>query len=103
MRLIRRILLLLLVVVTVLVAVVAYRTATYMPSGGKLTTAVALAPVLRIDGAIAAQHLAEAIRFRTVSHQDPKDNEWPEWDRLHAWLAATYPGTHAVMSREEVV
>jgi len=102
MSLTRRVLIILLVVITALVAVVAYRTATYTPPTGDSTSPVELAPAVRIDGAIAAKHLAEAVRFRTVSHQDAKDNDWAEWDRLHAWLAATYPAAHAAMTRELV-
>mgnify|MGYP006386968859 FL=1 len=102
MSLTRRILLVLLVVITALVAVVAYRTATYSPLAGDLQSPVELAPAVRIDGALAAQHLAEAVRFRTVSHQDATDNDWAEWDRLHAWLAATYPAAHTAMTRDVV-
>ena len=102
MRLTRRILVALLVVITALVAVIAYRTATYSPLAGDSTSPVELAPAVRIDRARAAQHLAEAVRFRTVSHQDATDNDWVEWDRLHAWLAATYPAAHAAMTREAV-
>ncbi len=102
MNLARRVLIVLLVVIAALVAVVAYRTATYTPPTGELATAVDLAPVVRIDGTLAARHLAEAVRFRTVSHQDAQDNDWAEWDRLHAWLAATYPAAHAAMTREVV-
>jgi carboxypeptidase PM20D1 len=102
MSLTRRVLIVLLVVITALVAVVAYRTATYTPPTGELTSPVELAPAVHIDGATAAKHLAEAVRFRTVSHQDAKDNDWAEWDRLHAWLAATYPAAHAAMTRELV-
>jgi len=102
MSLTRRVLIILLVVITALVAVVAYRTATYTPLAGDSSSPVELAPAVRIDGATAAQHLAEAVRFRTVSHQDAKDNDWAEWDRLHAWLAATYPAAHAAMTRELV-
>ena len=35
--------------------------------------------------------IAEAVRFRTVSHQDAADNDVGEWDRLHDWLQSTYP------------
>ena len=59
MSLTRRVLVILLVVITALVAVVAYRTATYMPLAGDSSSPVELAPAVRIDGAIAAQHLAE--------------------------------------------
>ncbi|PKP97723.1 MAG: peptidase M20, partial [Alphaproteobacteria bacterium HGW-Alphaproteobacteria-13] len=44
-------------------------------------------------------HLSAAVQIRTVSHQDAADNETGEWDRLHAWLSATYPATHAAMER----
>jgi carboxypeptidase PM20D1 len=99
---IRRVLLLLLAVMAALVAVVAYRTVTYTPPTGKPAARASAAPVVRIDSAIAAQHLAEAVRIRTVSHQDPQDNDWAEWDRLHEWLAATYPATHAALGRDVI-
>ena len=102
MSLPRRVLVVLLVVIAALVAVIAYRTATYTPPTGERATPVDLAPVVRIDATLAARHLAEAVRFRTVSHQDAQDNDWTEWDRLHAWLAATYPAVHAAMTREVV-
>ena len=102
MSLARRVLIVLLVVITALVAVVAYRTATYSPLAGDLQSPVELAPAVRIDGALAAKHLAEAVRFRTISHQDAKDNDSAEWDRLHAWLAATYPAAHTAMTSERV-
>jgi carboxypeptidase PM20D1 len=98
----RRILLVLLVAITALVAVVAYRTATYSPLAGELQSPVELAPATPIDDALAARHLAEAVRFRTVSHQDAKHNDWAEWDRLHAWLAATYPAAHTALTRDAV-
>eukprot|EP01030_Chromulinospumella_sphaerica_P024057 gene24056-24118_t len=50
--------------------------------------------------ALAAQHLSQAVQIRTVSNQDKADNQWAEWDRLHAWLATTYPAAHAAMTRE---
>ena len=102
MSLPRRVLVVLLVVIAALVAVIAYRTATYTPPTGERATPVDLAPVVRIDATLAARHLAEAVRFRTVSHQDAQENDWAEWDRLHAWLAATYPAVHAAMTREVV-
>ena len=44
--------------------------------------------------------LSEAVRFRTVSHQDAAQNDVSEWDRFHAWLQETYPAAHAAMTRE---
>ncbi len=102
MNLVRRVLIVLLLALVALVAIVAYRTATFAPASGSRAAAVELAPAVAIDGAVAAQRLAQAVRFRTVSHQDPQDNDWTEWNRLHEWLAATYPAAHAAMSREVV-
>lgn len=62
----------------------------------------AVVAVDAIDGARAAQRLGEAIRFRTVTHQDPAQDALGEWQRLHDWLAATYPATHAALQRERV-
>jgi carboxypeptidase PM20D1 len=42
------------------------------------------------------------VRFQTVSHQDPAEDQPAEWDKLHAWLQATYPDAHRVMAREVV-
>lgn len=94
-----------LVVVSVIVvtaAVVIYRTETYEPPAAVDLSAVNLAPATPIDAAKAAAHLGEAVRFRTISHQNRADNDWAEWDKLHAWLEATYPAAHAAVSREVV-
>ncbi len=88
-----------LTVVAVAAATVAVRTATFTPEGiadaGDVT--LAAAPPYDLDAAIA--HLSAAVQIRTVSHQDAADNDVAEWDRLHGWLAATYPRAHAAMER----
>ncbi len=48
------------------------------------------------------QHLAEAIRFETVSHESRAAFDAAPFEALHAWLAATYPRAHAAMGREKV-
>ena len=102
MSLARRVLVVLLVVIIALVAVVGLshvnlRTAHRRGDrDGHTRTGV------HVDSALAAKHLAEAVRFRTVSHQDAQENDTAEWDRLHAWLQATYPAAHAAMTREVV-
>lgn len=85
-----------------LVAVVVVRTMTYKPAAGADLSKVKLAAPVAIDAAKAAQHLAEAVRFQTISHQDPAENQLAEWDKLHAWLQTTYPAAHAAMTREIV-
>jgi len=86
--------------VAVLAGIVAVRTATYRPAGAVDVSAVQLARPVAVDQAAAARHLSEAIQIQTVSHQDAADNDPAQWDRLHAWLASTYPAAHGAMTRE---
>jgi carboxypeptidase PM20D1 len=102
MRLLARISLLAVGVVAVLAAVVAYRTFTFTPPAAAKDGSVSLAPGVTVDRERAAQHLAEAVRIRTVSHQDRNANEIAEFERFLAWLQSTYPAAHAAMSRELV-
>lgn len=99
MKLLRVVGLGLLALVVGLAGVVAVRTATFRPASAA-GAAVALPAATPIDGARAAARLGEAIRFRTVSNQNPADNAVEEWGKLHAWLQATYPAAHGAMSRE---
>src|SRR3569832_1225977 len=82
--------------------VVAVRTATFKAPGQTDLSKVTLAAPIAIDADRAAQHLGQAIRFQTVTHQDPAEDHTDQWDGLHAWLAATYPAAHKAMTREEV-
>jgi carboxypeptidase PM20D1 len=86
----------------VVAAAVAFRTLTYQGPAANVANAIELAPATLVDAARAAQNLAAAIRIRTISHQDPRENEPVEWDRLHAWLQSTYPAAHGAMTRELV-
>ena len=86
--------------VAVLARVVAVRTATFKPATQVDPAAVKIADATPVDQAQAAIHLSQAIQIRTISHQDKAENDWAEWDRLHAWLAATYPAAHKAMTRE---
>jgi len=89
-------------IVGALAAVVAIRTATYEPPASFDPGYVALVDAPRFHVEHAAEHLATAIAFRTISHQDASENDTAEWDRFHAWLAETYPAAHAAMTREVV-
>ncbi len=90
-----------LAIVVAVAGVVVVRTLTFEPPVASAAP-VPLAPAPRIDVEAAARHLAEAVRIRTVSHQDAAANDPREWDRLHAWLQATYPAAHAAMTRTVV-
>jgi carboxypeptidase PM20D1 len=48
------------------------------------------------------QHLAEAIRFATVSHESPADFAPAPFEALHAWLESTFPHAHGVLEREKI-
>ena len=88
--------------VALLAAFIALRTITYRAAGDVDAAPLELAAPVPIDLDLAAQHLAEAVRIRTVSHQDPTQNEWSEWERLRAWLLSTYPAAHAATTLELV-
>lgn len=88
------------VAVVALGGVVAVRTATFAPQAVADGAAIKVAPPASFDTNLAAQHLAESVRFQTVSNQDPAQNQLGEWDKLHGWLASTYPKAHAAMQRE---
>ena len=81
---------------------VAVRTATFSPDAVADGSAIKVAAPVPVDTQTAARHMSEAVQFRTVSNQDPAKNEVAEWDRLHAWLAATYPKAHAAMQQEKL-
>jgi carboxypeptidase PM20D1 len=99
MTLLRRLLAALGAVVLVVVVIVAVRTVTFKPPRAGNYGAVRLAPQVAIDNARAAQHLGEAVRIQTISHQDPAQDDASQWEALHQWLAATYPNAHRVMTR----
>ncbi|MDP2067028.1 MAG: M20 family peptidase [Burkholderiaceae bacterium] len=60
------------------------------------------APLLAVDEKAAAEHLAGAIRLKTISsYADPTLNA-DEFRRLHDYLQQRYPRAHAVLARETV-
>jgi carboxypeptidase PM20D1 len=98
----RRLALAVLGLVAAIAAVIALRTVTYGARAALDMQPVAIAEAPAVDLTATEQHLAQAVRFRTISHQDPALNDGAEWDRFHAWLQATYPAAHAAMTRDVV-
>jgi carboxypeptidase PM20D1 len=88
--------------VVLVVGIILVRTFTYggSPVGGR----VDLPATPDISAESAAEHLAEAIRFKTVtlSGGDPRPGQEGAWLALQDWLVATYPAAHAAMTRETV-
>lgn len=86
-------------VVAIAAATVAVRTAGFAPANVADGSDIRLAATVPYDLDAAVRHLSEAAQIRTVSNQDPAENQLAEWDRLQAWLASTYPAAHGAMTR----
>src|SRR5262245_7765674 len=54
------------------------------------------------DAAVVAQRLAQAVRFQTISHQDPAQFPGAAFDGFHAFLERSYPRVKAALVREKV-
>ena len=90
------------VAVLLLGGVVAARTAMFTPEAVGTGKGITVAAAPAFDGNLAAQHLGEAVRIQTVSHQDPAENQLGEWTKLHDWLSTTYPKVAAAMQRQDL-
>lgn len=55
-----------------------------------------------VDLGAAAERLGAAIRFPTISHQDPQQVDLAAFRGLHEWMSATYPRVHASMDRKVI-
>lgn len=94
----KRVFLGLLALLLVLVAAVAINTWRQ----GSRQLDVPPAPPLAIDAQAAAERLAGALRFKTLSRLgDPAANA-AEFEQLHAYLAQRFPKVHATLKRELV-
>ncbi|MBX9643607.1 MAG: hypothetical protein K2W91_05830, partial [Novosphingobium sp.] len=60
-------------------AVLAYNTVTFEPAGLADASDIRLAGPIEPDANAAAQRLGAAIRFQTISNQDPARNRMDEW------------------------
>lgn len=84
-----------LAIVVILFAAVLIRTLNMRPA------AVSAQPLpVDVDGDVAAQHLGEAIRHKTVSMSTPEECDWEEWRKFHAFLERTYPLMNSRLERE---
>lgn len=65
---------------------------------------ISLPDVPTFDASVAAQHLGEAIRFKTVTVApgDPRVGQEGPWLDMQAWMGATYPAFHAAASKETI-
>lgn len=103
MAIVRKVSLAALGVLVLIGAVVAAKTISFTPQDVATADGIIVAPVgVVINEERAALNLGQAIRFQTVSHQDPKEDQKAEWDKLQAWLIKTYPAAHSAAKREIV-
>ncbi len=54
------------------------------------------------DAALAAQRLAQSIRFQTISSQDPQQTASAEFERLHAFLSRSFPRSDRMLIKQRV-
>ncbi|MFP5476661.1 MAG: hypothetical protein ACLGJD_23725, partial [Gammaproteobacteria bacterium] len=67
---------------------------------GSRQIAVAPAPKADVDLASAAQRLAGAVRFRTISAMDGSGESSAEFDKFQAYLAQQFPRVHGALRKE---
>lgn len=89
--------------VALLVAVILVRAFGYGGTPDDIQT-VELPEPPAVSAETAAEHLSEAIRFRTitVAPGDPRPGQEGPWLELQAWLEDTYPAFHAAAEKETV-
>jgi carboxypeptidase PM20D1 len=57
---------------------------------------------ITVDARAVAEHLAGAVRFPTVSHENGASVEAAAFDGFHQYLQQTFPKVHATLTRETV-
>jgi len=57
---------------------------------------------IAVDAEAAAQHLAGAVRFQTVSFEEAAKVDHAAFEALHGYLEQAYPAVHATLTREVV-
>ena len=90
--------------VVFLVAIILVRTLNYGGAPDSKSFLVDLPEPPAISSETAARHLAEAVRFRTITLRrgDPPAGQAGPWLGFHRWLKKTYPNAHKKMKLEKV-
>ena len=83
------------VILLITVAIVLIRTVLHQPDQQQESLETADPVTIELDESAIADHLAEAVRFRTVSHQSTDDFEPAEFEGFIKWIAERYPEFHA--------
>src|SRR5277367_4545830 len=88
-------------VLAVCVAVLALIAVNTLRSSSRQTAVARLVPPA-VDAGAAAQRLAGAVRFRTISYETPSDASRAELLRLHSYLQDAFPHALAATQREVI-
>jgi len=102
MSMIRKVIIAAGALVCVLAAIIAIRTAMFNPEPTANIDGIKIDPVPKVDIATAAMRLGRIIQFKTISHQDPSENQTEEWSNQQRWLELTYPTVAKTMHRKIV-
>lgn len=89
--------------IILLIGIVLVRTLNYGGAPQNVRDIV-LPEVPAFDAMVAAEHLGEAIRFKTVTVApgDPRVGQEGPWLELQAWMEETYPAFHAAVAKETI-
>ncbi|MET0593652.1 MAG: M20/M25/M40 family metallo-hydrolase, partial [Polyangiaceae bacterium] len=68
----------------------------------RVTSVPSAPPGDAIDAMAIAERLSAAVRYRTISHQDPKEDDRAVFAEFRKFLTTTYPRVHVGMAREIV-
>lgn len=94
----KKLLLIMILATAALAGVLAVNT---LRQGSRQVAATPVAPPPDLDAAAAAERLAGALRYRTISHGDGT-LEGDQFEALHAYLQDRYPHAHAALTRERI-
>jgi carboxypeptidase PM20D1 len=59
-------------------------------------------PEEKVNSERAQNNLSRAIGIKTISHENPDDTDWAEFDKFHAFLREAYPLIHSKLTVEKV-
>lgn len=94
----KRTLILIGLAIAIPVVIIIVRTITHTPSELRKVELVDI----ELNEMLVAEHLSEAIRFPTVSHQNPADRDRQAFEDFIEWVGTTYPELQAKLSLQRL-
>ncbi|MGN1329189.1 MAG: M20/M25/M40 family metallo-hydrolase [Eubacterium sp.] len=59
-------------------------------------------PEEKVDSERVQKKLSEAIKIKTISHENEEETDWAEFDRFHEFLKESFPLVHKTLTVEKV-